>query len=354
MTHPRCAFGAPPQGGAASSPAEPDLRRPLEVSVVIPTFRRPDLLQRCLQPLLQQSFDAGRYEVIVVDDGQTEDTRALVEAMATQAQGRPRLRYLRPQGTRGPAAARNRGWRAAEGEVIAFTDDDTVPDPHWLHEGWAAMRARPGRPALRGLLRVPVDGPLTDHARMTQGLEQAGFVTANCFVRREALQRVGGFDERFQRAWREDSDLLFKLIEAYGQEIEQAPRALVLHPVRPAPFGISMKQQANMMFDALLYKKHPHLYRRLVGRRHAPPSYYAICGGSLGLLLALALEAPVAAAVLATLVLALVLRLALLRLRHTSRAPGHVAEMLLTSAAIPFLSLYWRVKGAWRFRVPFF
>lgn len=327
---------------------------PFDISVVIPTCRRPDLLQRCLMPLLQQSFDASRYEIVVVDDGQTADTRALVEALAAQAQDRPRLRYLRPDGTRGPAAARNRGWRAAEGELIAFTDDDTVPDLHWLHEGWAAMQARPGRPALRGLLRVPVEGPLTDHARMTQGLEQAGFVTANCFVRRDALERVGGFDERFQRAWREDSDLLFKLVEAYGQDIEQAPRALVLHPVRPAPFGISMKQQANVMFDALLYKKHPHLYRQLVGRRHAPPSYYAICVGSVGALLSLAGGAPLAAAALAALVLALVLRLALRRLQHTSRAPQHVAEMLLTSAAIPFLALYWRAKGAWRFRVPFF
>jgi glycosyltransferase involved in cell wall biosynthesis len=338
MTHPRSAFDAPP----------------LDVSVVIPTYRRPDLLERCLRPLLAQSLDASRYEIVVVDDGQTEDTRALVASLAEQAHDRPRLRYLRPHGTRGPAAARNRGWRAAEGEVIAFTDDDTVPDLRWLQEGWAAMGAGAGRPALRGMVRVPVEGPLTDHARMTQGLERAGFVTANCFVRRDALQRVGGFDERFQRAWREDSDLLFKLMAAYGQEIEQAPRALVLHPVRPAPFGISMKQQANMMFDALLYKKHPHLYRRLVGRRHAPPSYYAICGGSLGALAALALDAPLAAAALAALAIALVLRLALRRLQHTSRAPGHVAEMLLTSAAIPFLSLYWRAKGAWRFRVPFF
>jgi GT2 family glycosyltransferase len=231
--------------------------RAFDISVVIPTYKRPDLLQRCLEPLLEQSLPTDRYEVIVVDDGQTEDTRALVENLAAATNGRPLLRYLRPEGTRGPAAARNRGWRAARGEVVAFTDDDTIPDVDWLRYGWLAMSN--GQAAVRGAVRVPINGPLTDHGRMTQGLESAEFVTANCFVRRSALQAVDGFDERFLRAWREDSDLHFKLIEAYG-EVPKASLAVVQHPVREAPFGISLKQQANMMFDALLFKKHPELY----------------------------------------------------------------------------------------------
>ncbi len=321
------------------------------LSVVIPTYRRPDLLQRCLEPLLQQTLDPSRYEIIVVDDGQTEDTRALVENLAAKTQGAPLLRYLRPQGTRGPAAARNRGWRAAEGEVVAFTDDDTLPDRDWLKQGLLAIG--PHGAAVRGAVQVPVDGPLTDHGRMTQGLEAAEFVTANCFVRRSALQAVDGFDERFLRAWREDSDLHFKLLKAYGP-VPKAERAVVQHPVREAPFGISLRQQANMMFDALLFKKHPDLYRSKVGRLRAPPSYYAIVGCTLAAPL-LALAGGFAAAGGACIVAAvLVLRLALLRLRGTSRAPDHVAEMLVTSAAIPFLSLYWRIKGALRFRVPFF
>lgn len=321
------------------------------VSVVIPTYRRPDLLQRCLEALLKQTLDRSRYEVIVVDDGQTEDTRELVERLAATTQGRPRLRYLRPLGTRGPAAARNRGWHAAEGEVVAFTDDDTLPDPDWLNQGLIAMGR--DRCAVRGAVRVPVEGPLTDHGRMTRGLEVAEFVTANCFVRHGALRAVDGFDERFQRAWREDSDLHFKLLKAYG-EVPRAERAVVLHPVRPAPFGISLRQQANMMFDALLFKKHPELYRSKVGRLRAPWSYYAIVLGSLAVPLCALAGRRDAALLLAACVLALVLQLALRRLRGTARTPSHVAEMLLTSAAIPFLSIYWRIKGGLRFRVPFF
>lgn len=323
----------------------------LDVSVVIPTCRRPDLLQRCLDPLLKQTLDKSRYEIVVVDDGQTEDTRALVERLAAQTQGFPLLRYLRPEGTRGPAAARNRGWRASIGEVVAFTDDDTIPDRDWLRQGLSAMGAT--APAVRGAVKVPVNGPPTDHAKMTQGLEAAEFVTANCFVRRAALNRVDGFDERFLRAWREDSDLHFKLLEAYG-DVPKAPLAVVQHPVREAPFGISLKQQANMMFDALLFKKHPELYKRKVGRLRAPPSYYAIVLGTVAALVA-ALTGHVGSMLaLLAIVLALILRLTARRLHGTAHTPRHVAEMLLTSAAIPFLSLYWRIAGGLRFRVPFF
>jgi glycosyltransferase involved in cell wall biosynthesis len=325
--------------------------RAFDISVVIPTYKRPDLLQRCLEPLLEQSLPTDRYEVIVVDDGQTEDTRALVENLAAATNGRPLLRYLRPEGTRGPAAARNRGWRAARGEVVAFTDDDTIPDVDWLRYGWLAMSN--GQAAVRGAVRVPINGPLTDHGRMTQGLESAEFVTANCFVRRSALQAVDGFDERFLRAWREDSDLHFKLIEAYG-EVPKASLAVVQHPVREAPFGISLKQQANMMFDALLFKKHPELYRTKVGRVHAPPSYYLVVIATLlAPLLALA-GAGTLALTLLVLAVGLVLWLTAKRLRGTARTREHITEMLVTSAAIPFLSLYWRIKGGLRFRVPFF
>jgi len=326
-----------------------------EISVVIPTYRRPDLLQRCLVPLLKQTLDPQLYEIIVVDDGQTEDTRALVENLAAATQGRPRVSYLRPLGTRGPAAARNRGWRAALGEVIAFTDDDTLPDEDWLRQGLRAMASISGRVpmAVRGRVQVPVPPAMTDHAAMTKGLEQAEFVTANCFVRRSALEQVGGFDERFQRAWREDSDLHFKLLKAFGP-IDKAPMAMVQHPVREAPFGISVKQQANMMFDALLFKKHPELYRDKVGRLRAPPLYYGIVLSTLAApLLGIAGQSQLALLMLAAAAL-MIVWLTLVRLRGTSRSPAHVIEMLLTSAAIPFLSLYWRLAGAWRFRVPFF
>jgi GT2 family glycosyltransferase len=321
---------------------------PAEICVVIPTYRRPALLRRCLMAVVTQSLDADRYEVVVVDDGRDDATHAVVRDVAALTGGAPRLRYLQPGGTRGPAGARNVGWRATRAPLVAFTDDDTVPDRHWLREGCDAMRA--GWVAAAGRVRVPAGPAPTDHARMTQGLERAEFVTANAFVRRSALDAVGGFDERYTRAWREDSDLHFSLMRL-GQ-VGRARRAVVEHPVRDAPWGISLRQQANVAFDALLYKKHPDLYRERI-RRRPPWHYLVIVVATLAALAAALAGQGGVAAGCAAVAAAGALRFARQRLRGASHAPAHVAEMVVTSFAIPFLALYWRAVGAWRYRVLF-
>src|SRR4051794_15879792 len=103
------------------------MSRSMRVSVVIPTYRRPDLLGRCLGALGGQDFDPLEYEIIVADDAASDATRRQVEAFA--ATTRARVVYAPVAGAHGPAAARNVGWRAAAAPVIAFTDDDTIPDP---------------------------------------------------------------------------------------------------------------------------------------------------------------------------------------------------------------------------------
>jgi glycosyltransferase involved in cell wall biosynthesis len=319
----------------------------VRISVVIPTYRRPELLARCLAAVLSQSFARERYEVIVVDDGHDDATRALVERMQPPG-GAPALRYLRPPHGCGPAVARNAGWRAAHAPLVAFTDDDTMADRRWLEEGAQALG---GRVAICGRVVVPpLADPPTDHELMTRGLEAAEFVTANAFVRRDALAQVGGFDERFLRAWREDSDLQFRL-QQLG-EVTRVDVATVVHPVRPERWGVCLRQQRNTFFDALLYKKHPRLYRERI--RAVPPwDYYAVVGATLSAPFLVASGAVPGAGIALTIAAVLVLRIAARRLRRTARTPGHVAEMVVTSALIPFLSVYWRMRGAWRFRVLF-
>ena len=186
---------------------------------------------------------------------------------------------------------------------------------------------------------------------MTRGLEGTEFVTANAFVQRAALAQVEGFDERFTRAWREDSDLHFRLLDQAGP-VGRCESAVVVHPVRPERWGVSLRQQKNAFFEALLYAKHPRRYRTGAGLA-TPWDYYAIVALALlavGLYGADVIGSAVISAVFA---LALVLRFAARRLRHTSRSPQHVAEMLVSSAVIPFLSVYWRLRGAVHFRVWF-
>lgn len=331
----------------------------LKVSVVIATRQRPGLLRRCLHALAGQRMARGEFEIVVVDDGPCDDTACVVRDVASMLPPGC-VRYLQAPRvhSRGPAAARNLGWQAARAPVIAFTDDDTVPEPDWLARGEEALRANHWV-AAGGRVVVPrnssaqasgVHAAPTDHEQMTRGLERAAFVTANAFVRRDALEAIGGFDERFERAWREDADLQYRL-EAFGP-VGRCEDAVVLHPVRPERWGVSLRQQKNVFFDALLYSKHPYLYRSRI--RAVPPwDYYLIVAATVLMLPLAVAGAGAAVAVCATAAVTLVLRLAIQRLRHTSRAPSHVAEMVLTSAAIPFLSVWWRLRGAWYFRTLF-
>ena len=283
------------------------------VSVVVPTCGRPDLLRRCLAALERQSLPSEAYEVIVSDDTERRS---------------------------GPAAARNRGWRRSRAPIVAFTDDDTVPDPRWLEEGVAAIRR--GADAAVGRTAMPICGTPTDYERNESGLERAEFFTANCFLRRGVLERLGGFDESFRLPWREDSDLHFRLLEG-GFRIGKAERAIVVHPVRPAPWGVSLRQQKKVVFDALLFRKHPRLYRERI--RAAPRwDYYAIVVSLVAGIFfpwALALWAALSA------------RFCVQRLRGTSKAPAHILEMIVTSMLIPPLAVFWRLVGALRYRVAF-
>jgi GT2 family glycosyltransferase len=313
------------------------------VSVVVPTYGRPELLCRCLAALAVQTLPLGHYEVIVVSDGPDASLRAALRFAKCP------LRYLELPQRRGPAAARNLGWRAASAPVVAFTDDDTVPSPDWLEEGLARLAA--GHDAVAGRVDVPVPPRPSDYERDAAQLAGAEFVTANCFVTVAMLHAVGGFDERFTRAWREDSDLHFKLL-AHGAVVARAPRARVLHPVRPARWGVSVAQQRKVLFDALLYKKHRGLYRQRI-RRKPRLDYYATVAALLAVPAAFALDAPAIGFAAVCAWLASTVHFTARRLRGTRREWRHVGEMLVTSAAIPLLAVFWRLVGAVRYRVVF-
>lgn len=318
----------------------------VDVSVVIPTYRRPALLRRCLTALLSQRYDPHAYEIIVADDGAEAETRAVVATMAVRSE--VALRYIAVTGPHGPAAARNRGWEIARADIIAFTDDDTVPAPDWLAAGVAAFQDNVD--GAWGRIVVPLVGVPTDYERDIANLERAECATANCLYRRAALESIGGFDERFTTAWREDSDVFFSVLEANGRVVH-APRALVAHPVRPAPWGVSLKTQRKTLFNALLYKKHPTLYRQRIQR--VPWCYYAIVVLLLGAIAAAVLRAPLIGIAAGAGWFLLTARFCAQRLRGTRRTPSHIAEMVVTSALIPPLSIYWRLRGALKYRVPF-
>jgi GT2 family glycosyltransferase len=203
----------------------------LRVSVVVPTYRRPKLLGRCLGALAVRIMAPDSYEIIVAADAASESTCQQIEDVAAKATCV--VRYVPATRAHGPAAARNAGWRAVRAPIVAFTDDDTVPDPCWLAAGVAALERDAELAAVTEQVIVPLTPSPTDYERNEAGLETAEFVTANCFCRRTVLESLGGFDECFMSAWREDSDLHFCLLER-GFKLMKVPAAIVIHPVRPA------------------------------------------------------------------------------------------------------------------------
>jgi GT2 family glycosyltransferase len=326
------------------------------ISVVVPTYKRPSLLYRCLSALARQNFPAECFEVIVVSDGPDEATARLAES---DVPVECNFRYCPLDRKLGPAAARNAGWRRSKGELVLFTDDDCLPAKDWVmayYLAWQTYLQLKRRDlsmavAFRGGVTVPTPDRPTDYEKNTAGLETAGFVTANCAVTRSALERVGGFDESFTMAWREDSDLEFRLLEQ-NVPILFVPEARVLHPVRPAPWGVSLKEQKKSLFNALLYKKHPHFFRTRI-YRHPFFNYYLMAGMALLAIVLAVTGRWGGAAVAGAGWLVLVLNFARQRLSGTSRAPGHILEMVVTSMVIPFLSIYWTVYGALRYKTFF-
>jgi GT2 family glycosyltransferase len=317
------------------------------VSVVIPTHGRPELLRRCLDALMRQERPCDRVEIIVVEDGGPGPAERVVRVLQAQ-HPEMRLVYLTvEQG--GPGAARNAGLRLAAGAIIAFTDDDTIPDRRWLREGVQTIVA--GADAVSGRTIVPLVDRPTDAQANVQGLERATFATCNVFVKRAWLERIGGFDPEFRRAYREDSDLEFRLLDA-GARIVRAHEATVVHPPRSEPAFASLRQQRNQFFDALLFKKHPRRFRATI-RKRPPLAYYAISTAQVVGVLALLAGRPRLAGLTTAVWLPLVGRFLARRAHGRSRRPGHLAELALTSAVIPPLAVYWRLRGAWAFRVPF-
>lgn len=320
----------------------------MKISVVVPTYKRPQLLLRCVDALCQQNFRQTEYEIIVVSDGPDPETQATLAHLKKDG---PIVRFLSLPAKKGPAAARNLGWRASRAKLVAFTDDDCIPERNWLAGFWNAFLRTPGnKAAFTGKTIVPISQPPTDYERNIAHLQEAEFITANCACTSAALVKVGGLDEEFTMAWREDSDLQFKLMES-EIPIVRVPASIVTHPVRKAPWGISIKDEKKGIFNALLYKKWPTLYKKRI-QSSAPVHYYAIIVSMLAFLTGIFLSnwtlAWVSFATWALITIWFTAR----RLRNTSHTFAHVSEMFVTSMVIPFLSIFYRIYGAVKFRSP--
>jgi glycosyltransferase involved in cell wall biosynthesis len=322
----------------------------MKISVIIPTYKRPELLLRCVKALVQQDFAKEDYEIIVVSDGFDDQSEEILMPFFNRPS--PSLHFFPLPKKAGPAAARNMGWQFAESELVAFTDDDCIPDERWLSSLWNAWQKLEQKyVAFSGRTVVPLPSASpTDYERNIAQLEKAEFITANCACTKAALEKVGGLDEQFTMAWREDSDLQFKFIAA-SIPVLKIKDAIVTHPVRKAPWGVSIREEKKGMFNALLYKKYPHLYRTKI-QSHPPWHYYLIAFFLLLFIIAVLQKSLWLSVGSAACWFSLTTWFAMKRLAYTSHSIQHILEMFFTSAVIPVLSLYYRLYGAWKYKAP--
>jgi GT2 family glycosyltransferase len=211
----------------SSSPPEP-----LVVSVVIPTRNRCALLSEALRALSLQVFPGGNFEVLVVNDGGSDPTEAVVNEQAKSFPAPLRVLTLEPAG---PARARNAGIRAARGRIVAFTDDDCLPEPDWLSKVCEGYEQDDRLSGIGGQT-LPFD-PHNLFSRfqdllLHQPHQDAGgisfLLTSNASFRRDRLLEVGGFDEIFPFAGGEDVDLCHRL-RAKGYRLGYQPQAGMRH-----------------------------------------------------------------------------------------------------------------------------
>ncbi|WP_432714348.1 glycosyltransferase [Pedobacter sp.] len=295
-----------------------------------------------------QNIPSSAFAVIVVCDGPDHETAVLLNQCGLRQQ--LNLRLLQAPVKGGPAAARNIGWRVAQTPLIAFTDDDCLPQPSWL-DAFTTGYAGEELMAYSGKTIVPMPDKNTDFALNLKQLEYGAFITANCACTYKALLKVNGFDERFKMAWREDSDLEFKLI-SQQIPIRKIGEAEVVHPVRTVPWGISVKEQKKGLYDALLYKKFPELFK---AKSYAPIwNYYSITLLTLLLFIGIYLNLTFLIAVSACGLLYLLAQFIARRLNNRHKSWPQVVEIASTSLVIPFISVFWRLYGSIKYRVFFF
>jgi HAD superfamily hydrolase (TIGR01662 family) len=284
--------------------------------------------------------------VFVVDD-----RRNRTRPLALPAVRYLHLRQLTTGGGRGPAAARNVGWRASTAEWIAFLDDDVVPGGDWFERLADDLCVAPSVGAVQGRVEVPMPQHRrpTDWERDVAGLMLARFITADIAYRRDVLARVGGLDEHFAHAYREDADLALR-VRTSGFEIVTGSRR-VRHPVGPADRWVSVRRQRGNAADARMRAKYGRNWR---AQAQAPPGRLPLHVITMLTLLLVAvgaaLRAPLVALIGAVAWVALTVQFAWARLRHGAKHLDELTTVFISSACIPPIAVFHRLSGMWRER----
>ena len=237
------------------------------VSVVVATRNRAKLLHDCVEGLLQQDSPADRYEVIVCDDGSTDETAGVVFDLKALTK-RSGLRYLRPE-RRGPNVARNAGFRAARGDLFALVDDDAIAPPSWLKAVVEGCLRHPDAECFGGPARVRLEGKAPrfcdrDGLDVVQDLGDTerrvdDIHSCNMVIRRTGIEKAGLFNEVLSGAG-DETEWVLRLTRAGGR-IVYLPNAWVWHRRTARDLALS-----SLLRSKFRRGREEVLFARVVGR----------------------------------------------------------------------------------------
>jgi glycosyltransferase involved in cell wall biosynthesis len=222
-------------------------------SVIVPTYSRLPMLKQTLEHLNRQTYARDRYEIIVVDDGSTDGTEPYLQELKKQKA----LHYIR-QSNSGPAQARNAGADLAKGEVLAFTDDDCLPDANWLTAlaGAYADHQKGKIGGIGGRIENIANDRFLQRYYQVQGGYHTGHEarphlyldTANASFPRSIFMEMGGFNERFVSG--EDVEFGLRLLSA-EYTLDVTLNAIIRHVGRSSLKG--MFQQSLLRGYGMAY-----------------------------------------------------------------------------------------------------
>jgi len=240
-----------------------------EFSVIIPTYNRGVILEKCLGALAHQILDADSYEIIVSDDGSEDDTKGRTEGFAKKVSNH--IRYLW-QPNRGANAARNHAIQESKGRILLFINDDTISTPTMLLEHQRTHQHYPaenvtvlGRvtysPELQSTLfsKLHLDASYALWEGQTE-LDWRAFYTCNVSIKKSFLMKYGLFEEKMR--YHEDLELSLRLSH-HGLKVIYNPKALGYHHhyLEEEAYLNVAKQDGKAL--VVWYKKTPHLKKEL-------------------------------------------------------------------------------------------
>jgi len=248
---------------AAQPPIADTADSRLAVSVIVPAYNAARTLPRCIVALMEQTIGRAAYEMIVVDDGSTDDTAAQAD--------RPGVRLIR-QTHAGPAAARNAGIREARGDLLMFTDADCEPAPDWIEAMWQpfsdpTVMGCKGvyRTRQRGLLPRFVQVEYEEKYRSMAGAHCIDFIdTYSAAYRKEVFVQEGLFAEDILAA--EDAEFSFRLAQR-GYRLVFNPQAVVYHTHAESLMHYLRRKFRFGRWRARVYLRYP---QKIGGDSHTP------------------------------------------------------------------------------------